>query len=201
MPLVPTCPIPIPGPPAEAHRHADRGARGKRGLVLQVLPSGRKRWTVRYRTGGRSGASGSANIPRSVWPRRATPPRPPAPPFAREAIPRGTASRQAAPTDTVAALITEYIAKHVRVKQRGRVEEERILNVEILPRWNDRSVRDRRSTMYSSAPARRCAIGRKRHPHGLLASSRSSSAATICGARPRQRWRKRACRVSISRPF
>jgi len=28
------------------------------------------------------------------------------------------------------------------VKQRGRVEEERIVNVEILPRWKDRSVRD-----------------------------------------------------------
>jgi integrase len=53
--------------------------------------------------------------------------------------------RQAArnePTDTVAALVTDYVAKHVRVKQRGRVEEERILNVEILTHWKERSVRD-----------------------------------------------------------
>jgi len=54
-----------------------------------------------------------------------------------------TGTNQRTPvTDTVAALVTEYIAKQVRVKQRGRVEEERIVNVEILPRWNDRSVRD-----------------------------------------------------------
>jgi hypothetical protein len=39
---------------------------------------------------------------------------------------------KAAPTDTVAALVAEYIAKHVRVKQRARVEEERIVSVEIL---------------------------------------------------------------------
>jgi integrase len=46
------------------------------------------------------------------------------------------------PSDTIGALVADYIAKHVRVKQRGRVEEERILNVEILPRWKGRSVRE-----------------------------------------------------------
>jgi integrase len=48
---------------------------------------------------------------------------------------------RAAPTDTVAALIKEYVEKHVRVNMRGRVEEERVLNVEVLPFWNDCSVR------------------------------------------------------------
>jgi integrase len=53
---------------------------------------------------------------------------------------RQVAQQEAA--ETVSALIAEYVAKHVRVKQRGRVEEERILKVEVQPRWKDRSVRD-----------------------------------------------------------
>jgi integrase len=113
-----------------------------RGLVLQVLPSAQ---TLDHQV----------PLPRHV----AAPPAGRIPPLslakardaaetARAAIRNGgdpAGERQtakAAPTDTVAALVTEYIAKHVRVKQRGRVEEERIVNVEILPRWKERSVRD-----------------------------------------------------------
>jgi integrase len=46
------------------------------------------------------------------------------------------------PTDTVAALVKEYVAKHVRIKMRGSTEEERVLNVDVLPSWKDRSVRE-----------------------------------------------------------
>jgi integrase len=49
---------------------------------------------------------------------------------------------KARPTDTVAALVAEYVAKHVRVKQRGWKEEERVLNVEVLPAWKARSVQE-----------------------------------------------------------
>jgi len=51
------------------------------------------------------------------------------------------ATRQA-PSDTVSALVKEYAAKHVQVKMRAQIEEERILDVEVLPRWKDRSVRE-----------------------------------------------------------
>ena len=53
--------------------------------------------------------------------------------------------RQAArkvPTDTIAALVKEYVAKHVRVKKRGWAEEERVLDVDVLPSWKDHSVRE-----------------------------------------------------------
>jgi hypothetical protein len=40
---------------------------------------------------------------------------------------------KARPTDTVGALAKEYVEKHVRVKQRGWKEEERVLNVNVLP--------------------------------------------------------------------
>jgi integrase len=114
-----------------------------RGLVLQVLPSGRKLWTVRYRHRGTQ-----RRLLLGEYPTLSLAKARDAAETARAAIRNGgdpAGDRQvakAAPTDTVAALVAEYIAKHVRVKQRGRVEEERILNVEILPRWKDRSVRD-----------------------------------------------------------
>jgi hypothetical protein len=47
---------------------------------------------------------------------------------------------KARPTDTVAALMTEYVAKHVRVKQRGSKEEERVLNVDVLTRRDVRAL-------------------------------------------------------------
>ena len=53
--------------------------------------------------------------------------------------------RQAAreiPTDNVDALVKEYVMKHVRVKMRSCAEEERVLNVDVLPFWKDRSVRE-----------------------------------------------------------
>jgi len=114
-----------------------------RGLVLQILPSGRKLWTVRYRYRGTQ-----RRLLLGEYPTLSLAKARDAAETARAAIRDGgdpAGERQAAkaaPTDTVAALVAEYIAKHVRVKQRGRVEEERIVNVEILPRWNDRSVRD-----------------------------------------------------------
>jgi hypothetical protein len=49
---------------------------------------------------------------------------------------------KARPTDSVDALVKDYVAKHVCVKQRGWKEEERILNIDVLPSWKTRSVRE-----------------------------------------------------------
>ena len=114
-----------------------------RGLVLKVLPSGQKVWTVRYRYRGTQRRLQLGEYPQLSLAK------------AREkAEDMRTAIRKGQdpagelrlakekPSDTIGALVADYIAKHVRVKQRGRVEEERILNVEILPRWKARSVRE-----------------------------------------------------------
>jgi Arm DNA-binding domain len=104
-----------------------------RELILQVLPSGRKLWTVRYRHRGCSGGSYSASIQRSLSPRRVTPCE-----DARAEIRNGgdpAGERQAArevPTDTAAALVKEHVAKHVRIKMRGSTEEERALNGDVV---------------------------------------------------------------------
>src|SRR5262249_47296059 len=45
-------------------------------------------------------------------------------------------------TDTVDALVTDYLSKHARKFKRSADEDARILTVEVLPRWGDRSVRE-----------------------------------------------------------
>jgi integrase len=114
-----------------------------RGLVLQVLCSGRKLWTVRYRYRGKQRRLQLGEYPSLTLAKARE-----AAEDARTAIRNGQDPAgqlrlaKARPSDTIGALVGDYVAKHVRVKQRARVEEERILNVEILPRWKDRSVRE-----------------------------------------------------------
>lgn len=45
-------------------------------------------------------------------------------------------------TDTVESLVEDYLAKHARKFKRSGGEDERMLNVEVLSRWRDRSVRE-----------------------------------------------------------
>jgi len=142
------------------HRHSpltDRGIRslptqrtpvdvrdgGQRGLVLTVLPSGRKQFTVRYRFQGKQRRLLLGEYPAvtlAVARKRAR--------KAQSAIDDGrdvAGERQAAKakrTDTVATLAADYLAKHARKFKRTAGEDERILNVEVLPRWKDRSVRE-----------------------------------------------------------
>jgi integrase len=114
-----------------------------RGLVLQVLPSGRKLWTVRYRYRG-----SQRRLVLGEYPTLSLAKARDAAEDARTQIRNGgdpAGDRQAArqvPTDTVAALVKEYVAKHVRVKMRGWAEEERVLDVDVLPSWKDHSVRE-----------------------------------------------------------
>jgi integrase len=114
-----------------------------RGLILQILPSGRKLWTVRYRYRGSQRRFTLGEYPTMSLAKARN-----AAEDARAEIRNGgdpAGERQAAreaPTDTIAGLGKEYVAKHVRVKMRGQREEERILDVEVLPRWKERSVRE-----------------------------------------------------------
>jgi integrase len=114
-----------------------------RGLILRVLPRGQKLWTMRYRYRG-----SQKRLVLGEYPTMSLAKARDAAEDARTQVRNGgdpAGDRQTArqiPTDTVAALVKDYKAKHVRVKQRGWVEEERILDVEVLPRWKDRSVRE-----------------------------------------------------------
>jgi integrase len=58
---------------------------------------------------------------------------------------RPSGERQAAKakrTDTIAALVDDYLEKHARKFKRSADEDERVLNVEVLPSWGNRSVRE-----------------------------------------------------------
>jgi len=114
-----------------------------RGLILTVLPSGRKQFAVRYRRAGKQKRLLLGEYPAvtlAVARKRAR--------KAQSAIDNGedpAHDRQlakAAPTDTVNTLAKDYLRKHARRFKRSADEDERILDVDILPKWGERSVRD-----------------------------------------------------------
>jgi integrase len=116
---------------------------GQPGLVLTVLPSGRKQFSVRYRFQGRQRRLLLGEYPAvtlAVARKRAR--------KAQSAIDDGhdvAGERQAAKaarTDTVATLADDYLRKHALKFKRSGAEDKRILDVEVLPRWRDRSVRE-----------------------------------------------------------
>jgi len=114
-----------------------------RGLIIAVLPSGRKQWALRYRCQGRMRRLVLGDFPALSLSK------------AREAAERArvrlrdghdlVAERQAAmarPTDTVAVLVEEYLREHARKRKRSAAEDERILEKDVLPYWRNRSVRE-----------------------------------------------------------
>ena len=116
---------------------------GQPGLVLTVLPSSRKQFTVRYRFQGKQrrlllGEYPSTSLAEARKRARR----------AQTSVDDGrdpAGERQAAKakrTDTVSALVDDYLAKHARKFKRSAGEDARILSVEVLPRWGDRSVRE-----------------------------------------------------------
>lgn len=114
-----------------------------RGMVLTVLPSGRKQFTVRYRYRGKQRRLLLGEYPAvSLAEARKRARR------AQSAVDDGRdpagerAAAKAKRTDTVATLAADYLAKHARKFKRSADEDERILNVEVLPRWRERSVRE-----------------------------------------------------------
>lgn len=115
-----------------------------RGLILTVHPTGRRQFSVRYVFGGKHKRLVLGEYPRGITLAKArreaerirSAVRDGADPVAERA------AAKAVRTDTVNELAQEYLAKHARKFKKSAAEDERILNVEVLPSWRDRSVRD-----------------------------------------------------------
>jgi integrase len=113
------------------------------GLILTVLPSSRKQWTLRYRTRGKHRRLVLGDYPavtlskaRELAGRERIRIRDAGDPVAERA------AAKAKRTDTVGVLAAEYLEKHARVRKKTGKEDERILNRDVLPYWRERSVRD-----------------------------------------------------------
>lgn len=113
-----------------------------RGLILTVLPSGRKQFAMRYRFGGKQKRFVLGEYPAVSLASARKLAR-----NAQTAVDAGqdpAGQRQAvkrAPADTVAALVDDYLKKHARKFKRSAAEDERMLKADVLPTWRERSVR------------------------------------------------------------
>ena len=113
-----------------------------RGLILTVLPSGRRQFSIRYRYQGKQRRLVLGEYPQLSLAKARVRAR-----AQQVAILDGgdpAAERRAAKaerTDTVAALAEDYLAKHARKFKKSAHEDERILTVNVLPVWGERSVR------------------------------------------------------------
>lgn len=114
-------------------------------LALSILPSGLKQWTLRYRTQGKRrrlilGEFG--DYPKLTLSKAREAAEKHRPKIREGADPVAErVAAKAVPVDTVGALAKEYVNKHVQVHHRRPDEEDRILDVYVLPAWKDRSVR------------------------------------------------------------
>jgi integrase len=115
----------------------------QRGLIVRVLPSGRIEFAIRYRIHGKRRRLKLGEYPAvtlATARKRAR--------HAQSAIDNGEdpardrQAAKAAPTDTVKALAKDYLKKHARKFKRSADEDERLLNVDVLPKWGERSVRE-----------------------------------------------------------
>jgi integrase len=120
-----------------------------RGLELRVTPDGVKTWALRYRTpGGRAGRLRRITLGRlddlDLKHARAKAD------DVRGQVATGTdpvAEKQAATVaatqgETIEALAQDYITKHAKVKKRTWADDQRFLDVEILPAWRARKVKE-----------------------------------------------------------
>lgn len=114
-----------------------------RGLILTVLPSGRKQFAVRYRMRGKQRRLVLGDYPGLTLAKARK--------RARQAQTELDAgrdlldeqqARKQAKTDTVEALAADYIGKHARKFKRTADEDQRMLDVDVLPKWRTRSVRE-----------------------------------------------------------
>lgn len=115
----------------------------QRGLIVTVLPSGRTQFAVRYRTHGKQRRLVLGDFPALSLSKAREQAQ-----DARNETRRGRdlvverAAAKAPHCDTVAALAEEYMKRHARKFKRSADEDERMLNVDVLPHWKDRSVRE-----------------------------------------------------------
>jgi len=124
----------------------ERRDAGQKGLIARLLPSGGIEFSVRYRFQGTQrrfvlgefGESPNLTLAKAREAAEA----------ARVSIRAGhdpAAERRAAKaerTDTVKSLVDDYLTKHAKKRKRSWEEDERVLMVDVIPKWGDRSVRD-----------------------------------------------------------
>jgi integrase len=121
-----------------------------RGLALRMTPDGVLSWSLRYRTpGGRAGRSLRVSLGKldDLDLKQAR---------AKADTERGKVAKGEDPAqtkkdakaakartgDTVGDLAKSYIAKHAKVKKRTWEDDQRYLDVEILPTWKHRKVKE-----------------------------------------------------------
>lgn len=115
---------------------------GAPGLIVTVLPSGRKQWSVRYRHAGKQMRLILGDYPGLTLAkaRRAAE-------QARVDVRSGRdlvaerKARKAKPKDTIETLIDDYLTKYARPRKKTAAEDERVLMRYVLPVWKGRSVR------------------------------------------------------------
>ena len=115
----------------------------QRGLVVSVLPSGRRQFCLRYRYRGKQRRFVLGDFPALSLAEARKRARKSLVEIADGGDPAG--DRRAAVslrTDTVKALADDYLRKHARKFKKSAAEDERILRADILAAWGDRSVRD-----------------------------------------------------------
>jgi integrase len=115
----------------------------QRGLIARILPSGIIQFSVRYRFQGKQKRLKLGAYPAMTLQAARKRAR-----NAQAAIDDGhdpAGERHAAKaqrTDTIEALAADYLKKHARKYKRSAHEDERILEVDVLPHWRQISVRD-----------------------------------------------------------
>ena len=114
-----------------------------RGLILTVLPSGRRQFGIRYRYRGKQRRFVLGDYPELTLTQARRRARKQQVAIADGGDPAGERrATKEARTDTVAALAADYLTKHARKFKKSAYEDERMLRVNVLPVWGDRSVRD-----------------------------------------------------------
>src|SRR5262252_6859903 len=127
-----------PGPVAMDYR--DGLARG---LILRVLPSGKKFWTLRYLFRGKHRRHVLGEFPTITLAQARDLARDTRTEIRDSRDPAGeAAAAKAIPTGTVRALADAYVEGHAIPRKKTGAEDKRILEVDVLPYIGDIAVRD-----------------------------------------------------------
>lgn len=113
------------------------------GLILTVLPSGRKQWSVRYVVAGKHKRHVLGDYPDLTLSKAREDAADLRPALRRGDDPAAAKrARTERPTDTVEALAREYLEKHALPRKDTGKEDQRVLDRDVLPKIGARRVRD-----------------------------------------------------------
>ena len=114
-----------------------------RGLLVTVLPSGKKQFAIRYRYRGKQRRYVLGDFPALSLAEARKRAKKAQVQIADGGDPAGERRAAVAPrSDTVAALADDYLRKHAKKFKKSATEDERILKANVLPVWGDRSVKE-----------------------------------------------------------